>query len=803
MKKTFGIFLVILIISNHLVTHCVASEGNCEEDSCYMTDQYYEDVYSQYSFFMENTWSDYLTNDKKMAYVQFINKAEDNGYFQFCISSVETLTNASWSNFFQGTFDESDVKVQYYVSALSSLLMTMECNLSDVIATHAEADATMRWKNYMEEGLSVVTSIASKGGGSIGGIEGMGFEMAFDVCGVSIDAILNEIDTLDALQALEAEADKYLMYHTFLETIKGNTSDPLLRQASDYLLNATDLCFSYMMNIFQDGVLNAETDCFFDVLDEVIEQLEKENMVIEEWAALKFLSNVADNVSSFQLGVDIGMFAGDIFLNSSDTILRYYEMKTMVSAREALIAEIKKQDDNIKNVGDWESISLVRDLLFDLLYVNMRGEYCLYSLLTEDLGILNVMFPAGEDTESWFNTMLEISFIIQSSIDDIFPSWDNYIKEETTDAWNIAVNAYGDILDMFYYKILGGWDYSEDVSYLFSWSYSPVHSLSDAGYAIMDLDGNGVPELLISPVEDAAEGMIYDLYTCVNGEVMHIASSGERYRYYLSEDYTIYYEGSGGASNSSNIKYTIDADKGSLKLKEVVLYDGEQDEKKPWFYGTDECYDEMTGYDFGRMTHLEGEEAQDIIQSYRVIEFDLTLFDTYSHQEDMPADIFLKRAFQQATEHETEAYFICGDFDGNETVEAFGITGIDDGYDLNDVKIYCVGTDGLVSCIDTKVCLYGYGGIYSGRDTSYMIMDTGNAKFLVLGGIDGQEIWLYGIRNKEVYQPGVSGQHADFGKTEEGLYFAESHEGGEGYYLIYYDYDPTTGEFVVQEAVGN
>ena len=34
---------------------------------------------------------------------------------------------------------------------------------------------------------------------------------------------------------------------------------------------------------------------------------------------------------------------------------------------------------------------------------------------------------------------------------------------------------------------------AEDVSYMFYWDYTLVKSLSDAGYALLDLDGNGVP----------------------------------------------------------------------------------------------------------------------------------------------------------------------------------------------------------------------------------------------------------------------------------------------------------------------
>ena len=123
------------------------------------------------------------------------------------------------------------------------------------------------------------------------------------------------------------------------------------------------------------------------------------------------------------------------------------------------------------------------------------------------------------------------------------------------------------------------------------------------------------------------------------------------------------------------------------------------------------------------------------------------------------------------------------------------MTGTDDGIDLSDVTIYYVGSDGAVSDIDTFPVIYAYGGISPGIAMN-LTMDAGNAKFLKIGGADGQETWLYGVRNGVAYQPEVSGKHADFRNTEDGQFIAQPHEGGEGYYAIRYNYDSATGEFV-------
>lgn len=357
-------------------------------------------------------------------------------------------------------------------------------------------------------------------------------------------------------------------------------------------------------------------------------------------------------------------------------------------------------------------------------------------------------------------------------------------------------DAYQGILDMFYYKISGGWDQTEDVSYLFYFDYTMPATPADAGYAMMDLDGNGVPELLVSTVDAAKEGMIYDLYTIAGGNVVHAVTGGERYCYYLCEDNTIYYWGSSGASNSREISYTINPDTGLLSANETVVFDENENKNSPWFYGTGECYSRENGADFSRMENITEERAGEIVDSYkRIIPVQLTTFDRYQPQEPVPDEIRLRQAFRAAAGSEPELYFVCDDFDGNGIMEAFGMTGTDDGIDLSDVNIYYVNSDGTVSIMDTFPKIYAYGGMYPGTAMD-LTMNAGNAKFLKIGGADGQETWLYGVRNGEAYQPEVSGKHADFGKTEDGQFIAQPHEGGEGYHATRYIYDAETGEFI-------
>ena len=92
--------------------------------------------------------------------------------------------------------------------------------------------------------------------------------------------------------------------------------------------------------------------------------------------------------------------------------------------------------------------------------------------------------------------------------------------------------------------------YEDSFSYLFFMPY--VQAVP--GALLTDLNGDGVPELLLGNASpDAGQyGPVYfyDLYALVDGVPKHVVSSGERYRYYLRSDGLIAYEGSSGAAYS-------------------------------------------------------------------------------------------------------------------------------------------------------------------------------------------------------------------------------------------------------------
>lgn len=371
-------------------------------------------------------------------------------------------------------------------------------------------------------------------------------------------------------------------------------------------------------------------------------------------------------------------------------------------------------------------------------------------------------------------------------------------KPDDPDDGKDYMKAYYEILDMFYYKIGAGWkgDGTEDVSSCWYREICPK-TLSEAGYCLKDLDGNGIPELFVSSLQASKAKGFEELYTYMDGKVVHLASSGPLMWYSLRADNIIYYDSAYSTNHGSYITYHLNTDKQSLILDEVVAYEG-----GTYYYGTGkECGEDYDVYDHSLMAIISEEMAMEIVKKFenKAVALDLTLFDTYTPkgEAEKPDDFTLKKVFHEAVGSENALYFRADDYDNNGTREAFGITGNYIWYggsitSTKNIKVYFINHNGEVSYIDEIEELW-YDKTNFEEDKPYLILDTGQRKFLHLGDEVCLMATLYGVKGDLVYQPEVSGKHAAFYRNENGTYCGNRHE-GPGYRYTY-EYNLTTGEF--------
>ena len=113
------------------------------------------------------------------------------------------------------------------------------------------------------------------------------------------------------------------------------------------------------------------------------------------------------------------------------------------------------------------------------------------------------------------------------------------------------VNLYASVIEA--YKTAYETGNSKNPEYLWNHGLSEIAAYSSGvGYALKDIDKDGTPELLIAGMgnDDFSEGMLYDLYTLLNGAPVQLTFSHARDRWYRLSSNTLYNGASSGAAYS-------------------------------------------------------------------------------------------------------------------------------------------------------------------------------------------------------------------------------------------------------------
>lgn len=119
-----------------------------------------------------------------------------------------------------------------------------------------------------------------------------------------------------------------------------------------------------------------------------------------------------------------------------------------------------------------------------------------------------------------------------------------------------------------------------DISILVSYATSP----SELGYALLDLDNDGTDELIIA--NDTERQVIYDLYSLVDGKLVHVFTGWDRNSYELREGFRILNIGSNGAASADYVYCHLS--NGQLVTDSLIRFDAATDPDHPWFRGTSE-----------------------------------------------------------------------------------------------------------------------------------------------------------------------------------------------------------------------
>ena len=220
-------------------------------------------------------------------------------------------------------------------------------------------------------------------------------------------------------------------------------------------------------------------------------------------------------------------------------------------------------------------------------------------------------------------------------------------SDETDIVYLKPCNTYQEILDNVYEVIVA--DYTTNIVESDNdFTYVGVaetrigqnvdEALASVGYTLYDVDGNGVEELIIVDTgEDGSpwNNRILIMASLLNDKPVEVAGGWARNRFYLLNDNTIYYEGSGGAAYTTFATYRMAEDGVSLEVIDYYFSDYRDDSSEEywlvegnwgWFHNTTGGYkDESEWIEF------ENEDIPwEMMENYmaQVKQLDLTFFET-------------------------------------------------------------------------------------------------------------------------------------------------------------------------------
>lgn len=173
---------------------------------------------------------------------------------------------------------------------------------------------------------------------------------------------------------------------------------------------------------------------------------------------------------------------------------------------------------------------------------------------------------------------------------------------------------YGEILDGYFDALLQGFGPQEYMDRGLNYLVGIVGDVDKVGYAMDDVDGDGVSELMVGSVD---EGLIYAMYTVKDGQETQIIDAMERSTYQLTSDGLILNRGSNSAASYGYNLYRLE--NGSLQFQDALVFDAAKDEKNPWFYTKDPewAQDALESID----TEVGETTEQDLLESTVKISF--------------------------------------------------------------------------------------------------------------------------------------------------------------------------------------
>lgn len=237
----------------------------------------------------------------------------------------------------------------------------------------------------------------------------------------------------------------------------------------------------------------------------------------------------------------------------------------------------------IENTSDYQWSNYVTTAGTDVLIAVGQNNSLVLTDTGDSVVVIVVMNATTGDTQTGKAALEALANTFDLSL---APRTQNAPAETTapTESGTAIPEAYQPVIAKYVTALTEHWGgeacSNADISILVSYATSP----SELGYALLDLDNDGTDELIIA--NDAERQVIYDLYSLVDGKLLHVFTGWDRNSYELREGFRILNIGSNGAASADYVYCHLS--NGQLVTDSLIRFDAATDPDHPWFRGTGE-----------------------------------------------------------------------------------------------------------------------------------------------------------------------------------------------------------------------
>lgn len=359
-----------------------------------------------------------LVDWKYRQYPSFINELYSNEYATATMELIDKLIDSG---------SVLDIEEEKYMEVLINIMAISEHDNASDMAIQNQQDNLKTFQDYAMDIAEMGANAASvmTGNPSVGEL---GENLSTAISGLNTLAE-NTDNWIGALSDLETIVQNYEKHKIFLSAIESE-SEGALKQAATKLQNAMSTAMKIKLDTYtkisNENFENYSEfffeDIFFKALKNVPEYTADDTFAFFVDGGSFVVGKFSVLSASWDLGKQIGTLIGNIAVGGENLINRVREIKVATDIRRVL--SISMMNQSAQFATDYSSNETQKTLYEEvkryvalseyMINCDMRGEYCMYSIVANDAGLLSWFNKeSAEEAEQWYYDSCEILESIQ------------------------------------------------------------------------------------------------------------------------------------------------------------------------------------------------------------------------------------------------------------------------------------------------------------------------------------------------------------------------------------------------------